>query len=57
MSYLANIQEELSLCILFADDMVLVDESRDGVNAKLERFKGKFDKTNPLESCVTSIRH
>jgi len=29
-------QEEIPWCILFADDIVLVDETRAGVNAKLE---------------------
>lgn len=32
-----HVQEEVPYCILFADDIVLVvDESRDGVNAKFE---------------------
>ena len=31
------IQEKVPWYILFADDIVLVDESRDDVNAKLER--------------------
>jgi len=34
-----TIQDEISWCILFADDIVLVDEIRDGVNAKLELWR------------------
>jgi hypothetical protein len=31
-----NIQRDITWCILFADDVVLIDESRIEVNQKLE---------------------
>jgi hypothetical protein len=31
-----DIQGDISWCMLFANDVVLVDESREGVNRKLE---------------------
>ena len=33
------IQDEILWCMLFADDIVLVDETRAGVNAKLELWR------------------
>ena len=35
----AHIQDEVPWYMLFADYIVLVDKSRDGVNAKLERWR------------------
>ena len=34
-----EIQGEISWCMLFADDVVLIDESRAGVNRKLEPWR------------------
>ena len=34
-----DIQDEIPWCILFTDDVVLVDESRAGVNRKLELWR------------------
>ena len=34
-----HIQEEVPWCMLFSNNIVLMDESRDGVNAKLERWQ------------------
>ena len=34
-----DIQDDISWCMLFADDAVLVDESRVGVNRKLELWR------------------
>jgi len=38
-----HIQEEVSWCLLFADDIVLIDETREGVNAKLELWRGVLE--------------
>jgi len=37
------IQDEISWCMLFADDIVLVDEMRAGVNAKLELWRQNLE--------------
>ncbi|XP_070056594.1 uncharacterized protein [Nicotiana tomentosiformis] len=34
-----HIQREVSWCMLFADDIILIDETRDGVNAQLEVWR------------------
>ena len=38
-----DIQGEIPWCMLFADDVVLVDEARVGVNGKLELY---------MEGCI-----
>lgn len=34
-----SIQDEVSMCMLFADDIVLIDETRNRVNARLEVWR------------------
>ena len=34
-----EIQDDVPWCMLFADDIVLIDESRDGLNRKLENWR------------------
>jgi len=34
-----EIQDEIPRCMLFANDIVLIDETRVGVNEKLEKFR------------------
>jgi len=34
-----EIEDEVPWCILFADDIVLIDETRDGLNEKLEKWR------------------
>ena len=38
-----GIQDEILWCTLFADDIVLIDETREGVNTKLERWRDTLE--------------
>ena len=41
-----GIQDELPWCMLFADDIVLVDESIQGVNGKLGRSRNTLESSD-----------
>lgn len=38
-----SIQEEVPWCRLFVDDVVLIDETKEGVNAKLESWRDALE--------------
>ena len=38
-----DIQDEVPWCMLFADDIVLMDKTREGVNAKVERWREELE--------------
>jgi len=57
-----GIQDEVPWCMLFTDDIILIDESRAGVNAKLEcwrhalesiSFRVSRSKTEYLHCCFS----
>ncbi|KAK9159062.1 hypothetical protein Scep_005636 [Stephania cephalantha] len=61
-----HIQEDIPWCMLFADDIVLVDETKDGVNRKLELWRNTLEskgfklsrtKTEYLHCEFRNIRH
>ncbi|XP_070003362.1 uncharacterized protein [Nicotiana sylvestris] len=61
-----HIQRRMPLCMLFADDIILIDEMRGSVNARLEvwrqtleskSFKLSRPKTEYLECKLSDDRH
>jgi len=38
-----GVQDKIPWCMLFADDIVLIDGSREGVNTKLERWRDTLE--------------
>ena len=38
-----EIQDEVPWCMLFANDIILIDESKEGVNTKLERWRDTLE--------------
>ena len=57
-----GIQDEVSWCMLFANDIVLIDETSQGVNDKLERWRHTLEargfglsrsKTKYLHCCFS----
>jgi len=38
-----EIQDEILWCMLFANDIVFIDETREGVNAKLEWWRDAIE--------------
>jgi hypothetical protein len=51
-----DIQEDIPWCMLFADDVVLVDESREGVNRKLEIWRQTL-KSNGFRISMTKTEY
>uniref|UniRef100_A0A8I6WS22 Reverse transcriptase domain-containing protein n=1 Tax=Hordeum vulgare subsp. vulgare TaxID=112509 RepID=A0A8I6WS22_HORVV len=61
-----DIQGDIPWCMLFADDVVLVDDSRTGVNRKLELWRWTLElkgfrlsrtKTEYMRCCFSATRH
>ena len=48
----AHIQEQAPWCMLYADDIVFVDESRDSLNAKPERWREALESKGFKVSCT-----
>ena len=47
-----NIQGDIPWCMLFADDVVLVDESQAGVNKKLELWRQTLESKGFRLNCT-----
>jgi len=41
-----EIQDEVPWCASFADDIVVIDETRDGVNDKLEKWRHTLESSD-----------
>jgi hypothetical protein len=53
-----HIHDDIPWCMLFADDVVLIDESREGVNAKLELWRETLEsKGFKLSRSKTEYMH
>ena len=53
-----RIQDEKPWCMLFADDIVLIDETKEAVNTKLERWRDTLEaKGFKLSRCKTEYLH
>jgi hypothetical protein len=55
MSSLRSIQDEVHWCMLFVDDIVLMDETRGGVNIKLEIWRDAL-KSNDFQLSRTKYK-
>ena len=51
-----NIQGDILWCVLFADDVVLVDKSQTGVNRKLELWRQTFESKG-FRLSITKIEY
>jgi hypothetical protein len=51
-----DIQEDIPWCMLFADDVGLVDKSREGVNRKLEIWRQTL-KSNGFRISMTKTEY
>jgi len=45
-----GIEDELPWCMLFANDIVFIDETRDGISTKLERWKDTLEANGQIRA-------